>query len=941
MKSFFLCSWIMLIMIFQTYPNAQNRLTKTDSSITVIFPAGTVQVQVCTEKIIRIIHSPSESFKLDSSLVITRDWDKIPFETSEKNNGYLITTKQLRIFVNQSGAVSITDAGNKLFFKEHETIPFTFTPAELPMEKTYSGQLNIMFDKTEAVYGLGQHQEGNMNYRGDEVSLVQENTQVAIPFLLSTKKYALMFDNYSKIKFMDKQDNAEIWFEAADLIDYYYISGDDMDDVIRGYRDATGQAPMPGKWAYGYWQSKERYKTQEEVLSVAEEFRRRNIPVDNIVQDWMYWGEDWANWNAMKFNSVSHPDPAGMIKSLHDKYNMKIMVSIWPVPGQNTELYKVLDSQGLLFKPYHWTDGRTYDAYSSEARKIYWDFVNRGLFSLGVDAFWMDASEPEVFLAPNERSTKSVINHSLGSIFKYFNTYSLLHTKGLYEGQRSVTSDKRICIVTRSAFLGQQRNAAVTWSGDIVADWDVYKNQIAAGLNFCMSGIPYWSNDIGGFHVKRYGAFPSGKDDPGYKELYVRWFQYGAFNPIFRSHGTDTPREPWQFGEPGSWVYDAIIKYDKLRYRLLPYIYSLAWNVTSKGYTLMRGLAMDFPDDENVYNINDQYMFGPAFLVSPVTRHMYYGESYKNEIIPSERLRTAYGKPGGFTAQYFNGVNFDTLMVDSVQSELLFDMYLGKDMPPIVNWERNSIRWTGSFLTRSEGEYEFWLTTDDAIRFYINENKLVDQWNSERKDTTYRIKLKLDSEKWYSFKVEYARMANASKFRLAWRTPEMITKKYDPSTESGSRRLYLPEGEWYDFWTGEKHSGPATITREVPIDIMPLYVRAGSIIPMGPVIQYTSEKKDPIELRIYTGRDAEFTIYDDEGNNYNYETGAFTEIPITWNETSQTLVIGTRKGEFPGMPQSLRFNIVWVNENNGTRIDESAPPHRAITYSGKLIEIKK
>lgn len=620
---------------------------------------------------------------------------------------------------------------------------------------------------------------------------------------------------------------------------------------------------------------------------------------------------------------------------------MHIMISIWPVPGQKTELYQELNSKGLLLNPFHWTDGRTYDAYSPEARKLYWNSVNLGLFSIGVDAFWMDASEPEVFLAPNERSTKSVQRHSLGSIYRYFNTYSLLHTEGLYKGQRSVTSEKRVCIVTRSAFLSQQKNAATTWSGDIVADWNVYKNQIPAGLNFCMSGLPYWSNDIGGFHVRRYGGFPSGKDDPGYKELYVRWFQYGVFNPVFRSHGTDTPREPWQFGEAGTRAFDAILKYDRLRYRLLPYIYSLAWQITNNGYTIMRGLAMDYPEDTAVHNINDQYMFGPALMVNPVTEQMYYGESYKNELIPAYRLRTAEGKVGGYNAQYFNGINFDTLMVDSVQSELLFDMFLGKDMPPVVNWERNSIRWTGEFKSRQAGEYEFWLTTDDAIRFFIDDKQLVDQWNNKGTDTTYRIKLTLDADHWYSFKVEYARMANASKFRLGWRTPDMITKIYNPLTESGTRKIYLPEGKWYDFWTGIRITGGKTIEREVPIDIIPLYIKAGSIIPMGPEMQYASEKKDPVELRVYTGKDAEFILYDDEGDNYNYEKGVFSTIPVHWSESSQILTIGHRSGTFPGMPETLRFNIVWVDKDHGLGIDEAQSPDKTIIYIGKTISINR
>lgn len=943
-RSFFRIQFLSLLLIiisFQT--TAQIRFERNKSSVDIFHKEGTTRIQLFEGEVIRILHSPSRNLKRDTSLVIT----KLPVEQKdfifrENADNVLIRTNKHSIQVNSNGAVSISDTLNKIIFSEDKNSPVLFSLFDLKDEETYHAKLNFNLSPDEAVYGLGQFQNGIMNYRGHELTLIQENTQVAVPFMLSSKKYALMPDNYSKIIFHDVNDSTWLWFEAADIIDYYFMSGTTMDDVIKSYRNLTGSAPMLGKWAYGYWQSKERYKTQDEVLKVAREFRDRKIPVDNIVQDWMYWGEDWAYWNAMKFDTTAYPDPAKMVNELHD-YNFHIMFSIWPVPGQNTELYKQLAERKLLYEPFHWTDGHTYDAYHPEARILYWQAVNKGLFSIGADAFWMDASEPEVFLAPNERSTRSIGRTSLGSIYHYFNTYSLVHTQGLYEGQRSVTSDKRVCIVTRSAFLGQQRYAATTWSGDIVADWDVYKNQIPAGLNFCMSGLPYWSNDIGGFHVRRYGGFPEGAKDSGYRELYVRWFQYGTFNPIFRSHGTDTPREPWQFGEPGSWAYDAILKYVNLRYRLMPYIYSLAWQVTNNGYTMMRGLTMDFPNEERVYNINDQYMFGPSILVNPVTEHMYYGESYKNEVIPSERLRTVEGKNGVYNAQYFNGVNFDTLVVDSSQTELLFDMFLGKDMPPIVNWERNSIRWSGSFKSRAAGEYEFWLTTDDAIRFYIEDKKLVDQWNNKGTDTTYRIKVKLNEETWYSFKVEYARMANASKFRLGWRTPEMISKKFNPSKESGTRSVYLPPipGGWYDFWTGENLSGGNTIEREVPIDIMPLYVKAGSIIPMGPLVQYADEKKDPIELRIYTGADAKFELYDDSGDGYNYEKGEYSLIPIAWNESTQTLVIGDRSGSYPGMPEKIQYNIIWAGKNKGTGVNRGTKPDASVTYTGKEISIKK
>ncbi len=667
-----------LFLIESSNSSTQN-IKQTDDGVIIRLQDGAVKLQVCNERIIRVLYDPSVVFKPVESLVVINDWQPVLFEVRDRQTDVEVCTKKMIVRVDlHSEAVSFFNMKGDTLFQENDIQPRIMTPAHVMGEDTYHAQLNMKFSKNEAVYGLGQHQDGVMNYRGHEVVLTQENTKVAIPFLISTKNYGILLDNYSKIIFHDKNDNSYFWLEVADVIDYYFIAGSDMDDVIRGYREAMGQAPLFGKWAYGYWQSKERYKTQCELLNIAREYRGRKIHIDNIIQDWQYWAEDWANWSAMQFDSTRYPNPQEMIRQLHEDYHIHLMVSIWPVLGSATKIGNELQSKGLLFEPFHWTDGHTYDAYSQEARQIYWRYINEGLFVKGVDAFWMDATEPEIFVAPHERSIKSAKRNVLGTMARYLNSYSLMATTGVYQGQRSVTSDKRACILTRSAFVGKQRNAAATWSGDIVADWKIFRHQIPAGLNFCMSGILYCSNDISGFHVRRYGGFPDGCEDPGYQELYVRWFQYGAFNPIFRAHGTDTPREIWQFGEPGCWAYDLLMKFLNLRYRLLPYIYSLAWKVTTDGYTMMRGLAMDFAHDKNVHNIDDQFMFGPALLINPVTEHLYYGEDYYNEVIPADQLFTEDGNQGGFPAQYFNGLNFDTLMVDSVQTERCLISILAK-----------------------------------------------------------------------------------------------------------------------------------------------------------------------------------------------------------------------------------------------------------------------
>jgi len=939
--------FVPIILFFVITSFAKGTIQNTmieENGIVIHLKDGIVKIQVCSERTIRVLCYPTRKCIPDESLVIVNDWKPVAFEVQEKIDHIELVTSRLKLQIDRmAGAIGFYNDEGEVLFREDRRQPRIITTAQVLGEKTHHARWNVHFSEKEGIYGLGQHQNGVMNYRGHEVVLTQENTKVAVPFLISTRNYGLLLDNYSKIIFNDSHDSASFQFEVADVIDYYFIAGSDMDDVIRGYREATGQAPMFGKWVFGYWQSKERYKTQEEVLQIVQEYREREIPIDNIIQDWQYWGDDVSQWSSMRFDTSRYPDPELMLRRLHEDFRVHFMISIWPILGSATEINHEMQSKGLLFAPYHWTDGHTYDAYSDEARKIYWHYLNEGLFSKGVDAYWMDGTEPEVFVAPHERSIKSARRNVLGTMARYLNPYSLMTTAGVYQGQRSTTSDKRVFILTRSAFAGQQRNAAATWSGDIVAEWNVLRDQISAGLNFCMSGIPYWTSDIGGFHVRRYGAFQDGCNDPGYRELYVRWFQYGTFNPIFRAHGTDTPREVWRFGESGTWVYDALLKYIHLRYRLLPYIYSLAWRVTNDGYTIMRGLPMDFSSDVKVLEIDDQFMFGPALMINPVTEHMYFGEDYYNETIPEECLFTEDGRAGGFTARYYNGRNMDTLMVDSVLIIPEFDVYLGKDLPSVVHWDRNSMVWSGSVKSKSRGEYELWLTSDDAVRFWFDGTLLVNNWNDQGEDRTYRRNVFLEEETMYKFRIEQARMAEATKLRLAWRTPDMKVQKFDPNTKPGKRSVYLPNhAEWYDFWTGERLSGGQMINRDVPIDIMPIYVRGGSIVPLGPKLQHTDQKPaNPLELRIYTGTDAFFELYEDEGDNYNYEKGIYATIPIFWDEKEQMLTIDERKGCFPGMLDERIFHIVWVDENHGLGVELEKRVDRIIKYKGQKLKIKK
>ncbi len=772
-----------------------------------------LKLTVCTDKIIRVEYAPPDSFPGRKSLIARDHWTPVDFTTRRDGQQIIVATHSLTATLNiETGNITFAGkSGKKLLSEQHRQLTTDTVMGEHIFHLLQSWKLT----GDEALYGLGQLQNGRSNLRNSVDTLIQTNTVAVNPFLVSTHGYGILWDNYSKTVFRDDETGASFWSEVGDKIDYYFVAGENMDSVISGYRKITGRAPMFGKWAFGYWQSKERYVDAGDLMSVVKKYRRLKIPIDNIVQDWNYWGDItdkdsvWVNakknWSSMSFHPSTYPDPEATIRTVHQKYKMHFMISVWPALGPQTAIYKEMKAKGLLYPARHWSSGYLYDAFNKEARDIYWKYIKSGLMDKGVDALWMDGTEPELgdqhTFKVSETNIKKFGRTALGTFARYLNAYSLMTTTGVYNHWRHDFPDKRVFILTRSAFAGQQRNAAVTWSGDVNANWQVFREQITAGINFCMAGIPYWTTDIGAFflHGHDHGHGPGmyeGCDQDAYREFYVRWFQYGVFNPVFRSHGTHTPREVWRFGKKGEWAYDALIKYDNLRYRLLPYIYSLAWQVTHSDYTMMRGLAMDFTGDPETFDIRDQFMFGPALMICPVAREQYFP-------------------------------------LDKTKEQGLSDVK--------------------------------------------------------------------------------------------------------------SRSVYLPAGyDWYDFWTGEKIAGGKVISRETPIDIIPIYVRAGSIIPMGPYLQYATEKpEDPIELRIYTGADASFVIYEDENDNYNYEKGVYAEIPVTWNEQTQTLTIGARKGTFPGMLKNRTFHVVWIMKNHGTGVALEENSDMAVKYTGETITVKK
>jgi alpha-D-xyloside xylohydrolase len=734
-------------------------------------PSGVLRVQVCTESIIHVLYSPTSSFPNRLDYVVTKtSWPATQWTMQATDPDITLATSRLKVTVSRKdAAIGFSDLGGSKLFQDSGR---TMTPVEVNGEKTYRAEMFVnLWGSAEAFYGLGQHQAGVWNYRGESVDLSQDNTNIAVPLFISSQGYGLFWNNTARSRFNNRfLQSLYISSEVADVIDYYFLYGPDFDRIIAAYRELTGTAPLFGKWAYGFWQCKNRYQSQAELLGVAHKYRQLGIPVDNIVQDWFWWntkGEPVFNKN--------YPDPQGMIDDLH-RNHFYLMISVWPFFDPGSAVYEEMDKRGYFIDRtkvagFHPAGMALYDAFNPEAGAFYWQLMYNALFRIGVDAWWLDTTEPET----EGRETNILVDSkvAIGNGARYANLYPLMTATAVFRGQRSETDQKRVFILSRSAFAGIQRNAVAAWSGDITSDWETFKRQIPAGLNFSLSGIPYWTTDIGGFIL----GHPS---DPAYRELFVRWFQYGAFCPIFRVHGTRVPNENelWSYGPQAREI---LTKYDTLRYRLLPYIYSLAWRVTREGYTMMRPLVMDYRDDDTARNIGDQFLFGPGLMVNPVT---------------------------------------------------------------------------------------------------------------------------------------------------------------DPAVDS--RRLYLPRSTWYNFWTGNKLAGGKLIMAVAPLETMPLYVRAGSILPMGPLIQYSSEKPaDPLEVRIYAGTDGDFTLYEDDGATYDYEKGAYATIPMHWDEAQGTLSIGDRQGGFPGMLERRTFSIVWVGEGHGIGVDPSRTIDKAVQYDGKAITVTR
>jgi alpha-D-xyloside xylohydrolase len=894
-----------------------------------------LKVQFTAPGTVRVLKwTDGGSDKKQSLSVVPSTLPKLAIKSAQTESAVTLESRNLKVVLNvANGTVRFLAPDGHTLLEEQGAAEFT--PTGLKQEpNAFSIRQGFKLSSDEGIYGFGQSQDGVFNWRGHAAKIVQANTASVTPVLVSTAGYGIFWDNYSKTLWNDDANGASLWSEVADNVDYYFFAGPTIDDAIARYRQLTGAAPMYGKWAYGYWQSKEHYHTQAELLGVARKYRELKIPVDAIVQDWNYW-KGLENWGSTVWDSERYPDPKGMYDELHAEH-FHAMTTIWEALGPASDLHKEMDKHGWLYSPVGWAGFKYFDAYNSAANDLWWTYLNKNIFSIGNDAWWMDSTEPDIVNAltkeSHEYEMKKVENNAIGSFARYLNPYSLVVTESVYNNQRKTTDQKRVYILTRSTFAGQQRAAAATWSGDIGADWGVYAAQIPAGINHSMSGIPYWTFDIGAYSLGcQGGVFANGGKDPAYQELYTRMFQFGAFAPIFRSHGSETPREIWEFGD----YTPTLIKFDTLRYRLMPYIYSQAWQVTHNGASIMRGLPMDFPDDKAAHDIGDQFLFGPSFMAAPVTTPMDHRPPEASVLMTGPGLfHTPDGKQEGLKATYFCDEKWQKVCREAVEPAIDLFWYTG--WAEFIHGPKFSMRWEGRLTVPVSGTYRFDLKSFGPKKIYLDGKEIAHNYDSMG---SWTVPLQLEAGKTYDFKFETNNTERgAFRAQVYWKTPAAHARDAAPlSVKDKTRAVYLPAGAtWFDFWTGKAFNGGQMIKAAADITTMPLMVRAGAIVPMGPQVQYATEKPaDPIELRVYPGADGNFVLYEDENDTYAYEKGVYATIAFHWNDTKKVLTIDPRKGTFPGMMAKRTFKVVIVGTEHGTGIEDTATADKTVTYDGR------
>ena len=838
-----------------------------------------------------------------------------------------------------TGALTFSRPDGKVILAEKSGAAPEIKEVTISGAPTYEVKQTFTLQPDEAVYGLGQSIRPYLNYRGKEILIVQANIPAYTNVLTSSNDYGILWDICSQSIFHDDARGMSIWSESAPAgVDYYLMAGDGLDGVISEYRMLTGDAPMFPRQAYGFFMSKERYSSQNELIGIVDTFRKNHYPLDYIVQDWQYWTDKKGNWTSMTWDPERYPDPKAMCDTIHNDYHAKILISIWPTVGDECDLGRELDSKNLLFKPPHWIrQGRVYDAYSQEGREIYFKHLKKGLLDVGVDATWMDGTEVETRSACHDqramiRDIKENGINAMGDFTRYLNSYTLMTTKGCYEGQRA-TSNKRVFTLTRSTWAGQQRYAALSWSGDTTASWGRLKEDIVGGLSASLSGLPYWTQDTGGFFAS---GFQGGIRNAEYQELLARWNQFAIFNPVYRWHGTGLSKEPWRFKDIAPEMYESYLSAARLRYRMMPYIYSLAWMTTKDHYTMTRPLVMDFPDDPKAATCEDQFMFGPAMLVQPVTRSLLHVSRPKPPVIDASALTTPDGEPG-VKIDYFN----DERLRNHVSSAVERVVDLSWPGPPLVAWPeglRNgdhfSARLTGFITAPEDGKYEIGVSGDDGFRLWLDDKLVVEDWAAA--DARYKsTDIELKKGQKVAFRLDYYQNLYARELKLCWRTPDEL-KRYASEHSDSEVDVTLPLGaKWYDFFTNETFNGGETLRRSCPVDRFPLFVKAGSIVPFnGEDTEYATQKTSaPMEIRIYPGADSSFTLYEDDNETYDYEKGAYSEIRFDWDDAASELAIRSRKGEFPGMERTRSFRVTIVRDG---KVSEG----KTIGYDGNEVSVK-